>query len=60
LLAYFCLPNIGQDTIDEENKRFRAYLERHGYDTSTMGLHRSVSESSGGLPANEKHLDAQM
>ena len=60
MLAFFCLPNVGQDTIDQEDKRFRAYLERHGYDTSAMGLHHSVSESSAGPPANEKHLDAQM
>ena len=36
-LAFFCLPHIGQDTITDEDVRFRAYLESHGYDTSRMG-----------------------
>lgn len=36
-LALFCLPHIGQDTIDEEDRRFRAYLTENGYDVSTMG-----------------------
>lgn len=31
------LPNVGQDTIEEEDLRFREYLEAHGYDTSTLG-----------------------
>lgn len=43
LLAYFGLPEVGQDTIDYEDERFRAYLESHGYDTTKMGL---VSSSS--------------
>ncbi|KAL9087731.1 MAG: hypothetical protein Q9165_006498 [Trypethelium subeluteriae] len=37
-LAIFCVPRIGQDTIDEEDKRFRQYLLEHGYDTSNIGL----------------------
>jgi MFS family permease len=32
------LPHIGQDTIQEEDARFRAYLDQHGWDTSSMGL----------------------
>ncbi|KAL2363110.1 hypothetical protein RJZ56_003962 [Blastomyces dermatitidis] len=36
-IALFLLPNIGQDTITIEDVRFRQYLEKHGYDTSTMG-----------------------
>lgn len=38
LLVWFCLPEINQDTIDYEDRRFRAYLLEHGYDTSAMGL----------------------
>lgn len=34
----FLLPHIGQDTIDTEDVKFRAYLESNGYDTSKMGL----------------------
>lgn len=37
IIAFFCLPHIGQDTIQEEDIRFRAYLEENGFDTSTMG-----------------------
>lgn len=40
------LPHIGQDTIDQEDVSFRAYLTQHGYDTSKMGL-EGVSVGSG-------------
>lgn len=36
-LAIFCLPHIGQDTITDEDIRFNEFLEKHGYDRSTMG-----------------------
>lgn len=38
VLAWFFLPEITQETIDHEDRRFRAYLMEHGYDTSKMGL----------------------
>ncbi|KAF2194139.1 MFS general substrate transporter [Zopfia rhizophila CBS 207.26] len=34
----FLLPDINQDTIDNEDLNFREYLSQHGYDTSKMGL----------------------
>lgn len=37
-IAWFFLPEINQDTIDFEDRRFRAYLQDNGYDTSRMGL----------------------
>lgn len=37
LLAFFCLPEIGQDTIDAEDARFRVYLTENGYDVGRMG-----------------------
>ncbi len=37
------LPHIGQDTIEEEDARFRIYLESHGYDVSTLGLYAGES-----------------
>lgn len=50
-LALFLLPHIGQDTITEEDIKFRAYLEAQGYDTSTMGnkevQHRRQSTAVG-------------
>jgi len=46
-LALFLLPHIGQDTIEEEDARFKAYLEAEGYDVSRMGL--PSGESSEGV-----------
>ncbi|EED23306.1 MFS phospholipid transporter (Git1), putative [Talaromyces stipitatus ATCC 10500] len=37
VICWLFVPHIGQDTISEEDQRFREYLEAHGYDTSTMG-----------------------
>lgn len=42
-LALFLLPHIGQDTIDEEDAKFRVYLEANGYDVSQMGLSPGTS-----------------
>lgn len=39
-LALFLLPHIGQDTITEEDIKFRAYLESNGFDTRQLGLNR--------------------
>ncbi|KAK9455545.1 major facilitator superfamily domain-containing protein [Dipodascopsis uninucleata] len=36
-LAAFFLPNITQETIDEENVRFREYLAASGWDISQLG-----------------------
>ncbi|OJJ02706.1 hypothetical protein ASPVEDRAFT_131818 [Aspergillus versicolor CBS 583.65] len=46
-LAIFCLPHIGQDTITEEDSKFRRYLEEHGYDTSSMGQKSENGSGSG-------------
>ena len=43
-LALFLLPEIGQDTIDEEDAKFRLYLEQNGYDVSKMGVDGSSTE----------------
>jgi nitrate/nitrite transporter NarK len=37
IISFVFLPTITQDTIEQEDIRFRAYLEENGYDTSTMG-----------------------
>ena len=37
IISFVFLPTITQDTIEQEDVRFRAYLEENGYDTSTMG-----------------------
>lgn len=40
-LALFLLPNVGQDTIQREDIRFREYLEANGWDTSQLGLKKA-------------------
>jgi len=47
VLALFCLPHIGQDTIAEEDANFRAYLESNGWNTSRMGLQNGENLESG-------------
>jgi hypothetical protein len=60
LLALFFLPHIGQDTIQLEDARFRAYLEENGYDTRQLGLRKGESldslESATVQPAPEKTM----
>ncbi|KAK5457265.1 glycerophosphoinositol permease [Exophiala xenobiotica] len=46
LIALVFLPNVGQDTITEEDERFRAYLIEHGYDVSTMGTKKFHEEKA--------------
>lgn len=36
-IALFFLPKISQDTITEEDEKFREYLSRHGYDLTSLG-----------------------
>ena len=38
LLAFTLLPHIGQNTITEEDGKFRAYLASKGWDTNQMGM----------------------
>ncbi|KAK5991549.1 Glycerophosphodiester transporter GIT2 [Cladobotryum mycophilum] len=47
-IAFFFLPNVGQDTIHDEDIQFREYLESKGWDTSQMGLEKSDSVPSYG------------
>jgi MFS family permease len=45
VIAYFGLPNVGQDTIAEEDVRFREYLVSKGWDTSQLGLDGKEEEA---------------
>lgn len=36
-LALFCLPALTQNSVTDEDVKFRAYLEQNGFDTSLMG-----------------------
>jgi len=40
IIALVLLPNITQTFIEEEDDKFKAYLESKGYDTSTIGTHK--------------------
>lgn len=46
IIAFFLLPQIGQDTITSEDIKFRAYLESHGWDTRQMGSKEYQMNSS--------------
>jgi len=35
--------------IEEEDERFKRYLEEHGYDTSQLGTKKFREELSGGM-----------
>jgi MFS family permease len=48
------LPHIGQDTIDEEDVKFREYLHANGYDTSKMGLEPMSTTSNEQVVKTEK------
>lgn len=37
LIAWFGLPQVGQDMIEEEDERFKSYLLDCGYDVSSLG-----------------------
>lgn len=43
VIAFFFIPNIGQDTITHEDVRFREYLESKGWDTAQLGLAKDDS-----------------
>jgi hypothetical protein len=48
IVAYFGLPQVGQKMIEEEDERFKRYLEKNGYDTTGMGtkeFRETVSEA---------------
>lgn len=37
IITLLFIPNIGQDTIDHEDQRFKEYLKQHGYDIDSLG-----------------------
>ncbi len=56
-LAFFLLPNVGQDTIQLEDARFRRYLEENGWDTSQLGIRKEDSVEhieNGASPVDSK------
>jgi hypothetical protein len=51
------LPHIGQDTIDQEDLRFREYLLANGYDTSKMGLQSGSGVDGRGSGSDEEVME---
>lgn len=44
IIAWFYLPEIGPDGLEEEDAAFREYLIQNGYDVSTLGTKQHDSE----------------
>jgi MFS family permease len=55
-LAYFFLPNVGQDTITHEDIEFRAYLEANGWDTTQLGLKPAGTVDSEQAATNTQYI----
>jgi hypothetical protein len=34
VVAFFCIPNIGPDSLEQEDRDFKLYLEENGFDTA--------------------------
>jgi len=47
IIALLFIPRLDQECIQEEDIKFRHYLEEHGFDVSTMGL--PITKSVGGV-----------
>ncbi|KAI0749498.1 metabolite transporter [Daedaleopsis nitida] len=45
LITFFFIRPISHDGMVEEDRKFREYLEQHGYDTSQMGLTETETDS---------------
>lgn len=56
-LAFFFLPNVGQDTITLEDEKFREYLTANGWDVRQLGL--KVGESIETLPQASEEIERE-
>lgn len=54
LLALFFVPSIGQDTIVKEDRLFKEYLEKQGWDVSQLGSGDKGSGGSGVVVVDER------
>ena len=48
LLAVFGMRRMGQDVVEEEDVRFRKYLEEKGYDLANFGIKKEGGKSESG------------
>jgi hypothetical protein len=44
IITLLSIPRLDQDCIQEEDIKFRDYLEKHGFDTGKMGLPNTKNE----------------
>ncbi|PFH52919.1 hypothetical protein AMATHDRAFT_1657 [Amanita thiersii Skay4041] len=56
IVTFLFIKPLTHDGMEEEDRKFREYLEAHGYDTSQMGFEESDSDS--GSVTDEKKEDA--
>ncbi|EGN99154.1 hypothetical protein SERLA73DRAFT_182000 [Serpula lacrymans var. lacrymans S7.3] len=56
LVTFFLVKPLSHDGMIEEDEKFREYLEAHGFDTSTMGLHETETTSTASI---EKYDDTE-
>ncbi|KHN94423.1 MFS phospholipid transporter Git1 [Metarhizium album ARSEF 1941] len=56
-IAFFCVPDIGQDTIADEDVRFRDYLEGQGWDTRQLGFGVDTQGSEEERPERAQRAD---
>ncbi|RPD61157.1 metabolite transporter [Lentinus tigrinus ALCF2SS1-7] len=45
IITFFFIRPIEHDGMEDEDRKFREYLEQHGYDTSQMGLGETETDS---------------
>ena len=44
VFAFFFVPEIRPESLEEEDQAFKEYLESHGYDVSGMGVASKIDE----------------
>ncbi|KAF8956504.1 putative metabolite transporter [Flammula alnicola] len=54
LITFFFIEPLATDGMELEDRKFREYLEQHGYDTAAMGLTETQTEQSLGSVVDER------
>lgn len=49
MIAFFCIPNIGPDSLEQEDLEFKQYLEENGFDTTQFMGDQAVVPVDGPL-----------
>ena len=59
VIAYVFLPHIGQDTIAEEDIKFRAYLDEQGWDISQLGTQKNEAGDERGVVTKSETVESK-